>query len=58
MQDLFLKKAQEGLVDVKVTLNTLSSLDKETVFKEVLALYNAVDSGKASTLDFNDSRNN
>lgn len=56
LAELFNKKAASGLRDVKFYLQTRDDAEVESVCKEVLDLYRAMDAKAFEPLDFGDLR--
>jgi len=57
LSERFDKMKAEGLVDVKFYLRNLDEAAVEAVCAEVSALYEAVERGETSKLDFKDTYN-
>jgi hypothetical protein len=55
LAERFEKMAADGLVDVKFFVRNSEEATVEVLCDEVTRLYEAVDRGEASPLDFNDS---
>jgi len=55
LQAKFAERAKQGMVDTKFYLTNLEEAAPETVYRDVLSLYDALDNGHATTLVFNDS---
>lgn len=55
LAERFEKMAADGLVDVKFFVRNSEEATVEVLCDEVTRLYEAVDRGEASALDFNDS---
>lgn len=47
-------QAEEGLVDVKFLLSNAAEATTDEVYREVNAMYEALDRGEAKDLDFGD----
>ena len=56
LQTKFAERAEQGMVDAKFYLMNLDEAAPETVYRDVLSLYNALDNNHATDLVFNDSK--